>query len=217
MASPRLGISTPLPADADNVPGALADLVAALEPFTWARFADAAERDAKIPAPTRMDACLLGSPGVGQVYTGTAWRTVFPPQILTTRDRYTQGAAAPRVGAGNLDLATPRTFARTEPYQVRATASIYCKVVGTGPLFARMTIDQSGAIGDVTRDKAELYPISVGNPFNTGHCAAVVVMPTGGTVAVAARLVVDADCTVTVYDDWHSTVEMTVEPYGTAF
>lgn len=77
--TPISGIPYPSTSDADNVPADLQGFAEHIDDMLNLRFADAAERDSRLPSPTLGTDCWLNNPGVKQVYTSTGWTNVWSP------------------------------------------------------------------------------------------------------------------------------------------
>lgn len=114
----------------------LADAAEHLETFTIPRFADAAARDAAIPAPVHNQFAALASPSSLTRFDGAEWEQVFPVGITTSRVAVTmRGVGALAAGPGahkmlNLDGSTfvvGQPFGPGVPYQMefRGTAQFY--------------------------------------------------------------------------------------------
>lgn len=81
MATPTTnqGIPVPDPTDADNVPYAISQAVATIEPRLVMRFTTATARDTILTAPVEGMTAYLSTPDLLTVYAAGAWRSVPIP------------------------------------------------------------------------------------------------------------------------------------------
>ncbi|MER7623958.1 hypothetical protein [Streptomyces sp. NPDC126503] len=119
--TPIGGAPFPAGPDSDNVPADLQALAVWASTRVTMRFADAAARNAEIPAPTPGMVAWLDNPGAVTIRTATAWRTLWSALSwtdLTLESAYTTFGTTPQAALdggnfivlrGGVQRSTPST------------------------------------------------------------------------------------------------------------